>query len=93
MSTTTVEALRFLVRPDRRDTDAGRWRIWRTRCGRYRVAECRSHYGLPLTIYAERVQRRGDGWTHFEVISKHRSRRVAMAVCQRDAKERMRAEG
>ena len=72
-------------------TLAGHWRIWRSLCGRYRVAACKSHYGeLPKVFYAEFVEERPDrpGRSIYTVISKHRKRWTAEAACRADARKR-----
>jgi len=81
----------FVSRARRFSTLAGDWRVWRSLCGRYRVAYCKSHYGdLPEVFYAERVEPRPDDPARliFSVLSKHRKRWTAEAACRADARTR-----
>jgi len=74
--------LEFVSRGTRMDTETAERMGWRSRCGRYLVLRSVSKFGLPTTIYAIKIDDRGQQ----ELLSKAcRSKEGAMAVCQNDA--------
>ena len=56
----------FVTRAKRDETVTARRRIWRSLCGRFRVVEAVSLYGLPTVYRAEQLDE--FGWN---VISRH----------------------
>lgn len=72
-----------------RKTDLARERIWRSRCGQYRVVEAVSVFsGLPIVYYAEVRRRTEDGREAWDVLSKHVTHRPRASKA---AKRAMRA--
>jgi len=62
------------------DTIVARRRIWRSKCGRYRVTESRIPH-LSIRYYAQVLY--GRCWSN---LSEHRKRRPAEAACARHAR-------
>lgn len=80
-----ADPVEFPRRPRRETTETSRRRIWPSRCGRFRVVEARSLYGLSTVFYAmERVDLPACTW---DILSRHRKRRPALAACQRRGRE------
>jgi len=74
--------LTFPKRCRKQTTITARKRIWESRCGRYRVVEAVSLYGLPTIWYAMRL----DG-TCWDIVSQHRKGDTALEACRKHAKE------
>ena len=75
------ERLEFVSRAAVELSEFYRRRIWRSRCGRYRVSEFVSRLETRTVFYAERRRTDGRGW---DVISRHRKRSAAEASVGRD---------
>ena len=83
IATAKPTPLEFVQRPDRGeevDTPASTRRIWRSKCGRYRVTESRIPH-LSIRYYAQVLD--GRCWSN---LSEHRKRRPAEAACARHAR-------
>ncbi len=63
-------------------------RIWYSRCGRYRVVECRPKVSLPVCFYAEELRDTDPSVVAWDVISRHRKRGPAFEACQRREADR-----
>jgi len=90
IATAKPTPLEFVQRPDRGeevDTPASTRRIWRSKCGRYRVTESRVPY------YAIRYDAQHLDGGCWDVISSHRVRHAAVKACQKHARKAARNPG
>jgi len=78
--------LAFPRRPTRTTTLTARKRTWESLCGRYRVVEAKSLYGLPTIWYA--MFRVGLSSCTWDIISRHRAGPAALASCRKHVTDR-----
>ena len=81
-SMTRVE---FRRRARREITETSRRRVWESVCGRYRIVEAVSLFGLPTVYYAQRRVDLPTCTWDLLVPGRHRKRGPAEASCRRDA--------
>ena len=74
--------LTFPQRPKIVEGACGKWRVWHSKCRRYKVAESRVN-GLGARVYAQRWDANGGCW---DIIRTHRHVLCAMETCQREAR-------
>lgn len=79
------------------DHVASTHKVWRSRCGKYRVVESVSKYGLSTVYYAQRLVHLGTADSPsdesvFAIISRHKTKAGAQkACCQHASQPRRRA--
>lgn len=77
--------LRWPKRPRRENGPACPWRVWISRCGRYRIVESQlSKLSAELADRVYATVLRGGCW---HVLSRHRKPGPARRSCERDARE------
>lgn len=80
-----VEPIEFVSRATVEECTIYRRRMWRSRCGRYRVSEFVSRLEARKVYWAERRESDSPGWS---VISRHTKRSTAVAAVQRENRRR-----
>ena len=71
--------MEFPKRPRIELTMTARRRIWRSKCGRFRVIESISLYGLPTVWYVMKI----DLYDSWSIASRHRKKSAAFKAAEK----------
>lgn len=76
-------------RPTTKETEVSIWRIWGSKCGRYRVVHSKSKYGYPDAFVAEKLLYNGVKVSD-QTIASTKKKDTAIAACEKAERLRLR---